>query len=297
MAEENEKKDSSAVGRINSLAGKGRNLQRAYGAYKKARVAWVAGEGLGALAGAVPVAVAVILLIVVIIIFSGAAPSPTVGGEPTNLSPVPSEIPGSSPLTCSTGNYSDCLSSQFNVTVTGTTDQATLKLIYDALSIPMAYPLFSQRFKAARVAISINSAQTGFNGGWLVTNNAGDITIYQKYFEASDRTKKEYLIHETGHSIGNTNDQLQQNFYESVYKAGLDSECYLQGVIKTYALGLINSNTRLPNEAFAEALADSVLCNNTGICQKNSPSGFDIPNFPSTCRSTYEWIKGNVLGG
>ncbi len=218
-------------------------------------------------------------------------------GEGGDLSSPPPSESGTTTPTCSQGNYSDCLLSQFNVTVIGTTDQTTLRLIYDALSIPMAYPLFSQRFKAARVTISINSAQTGFNGGWLVTNQAGDIAIYQKFFEAADRTKKEYLIHEAGHSVGNTNDQLQQNFYKSVYKAGLDPKCYLQGVIKTYALGLINSNTRLPNEAFAEAVADSVLCNNTGICPKNSPSGFDIPNFPSTCLSTYTWIKNNVLGG
>jgi hypothetical protein len=179
----------------------------------------------------------------------------------------------------------------------GTTDQSILRFIYDTLSIPAAYPLFLQRFKAIGVTITIDSAQTGYNNGWLVTNQAGNITIYQKFFGASDYTKKEYLIHETGHSIGNTNDQLQQNFYKSIYGAGLDLPCYSQGVIKTYALGLINSSTRLPNEAFAEAVADSVLCNNTAVCQKNSPSGFDILNFPSTCLSTYTWIKNYVLGG
>ncbi len=96
MAEENEKKDSSAVGRINSLAGKGRNLQRAYGAYKKARAAWLAGEGLGALAGpAVGVGIGVVILVVVIIMFSGAAPSTVVGGDLSNSpSPTESSTPG-----------------------------------------------------------------------------------------------------------------------------------------------------------------------------------------------------------
>lgn len=94
MAEEKEKKDSSAVGGINSLAGKGQNFKRGYGLYKKARAIMVAGEGIEILAAAAPVAIVILILVVVFITFFGA---PGVKGGDLVNSPSPSPTESSTP--------------------------------------------------------------------------------------------------------------------------------------------------------------------------------------------------------
>jgi len=101
MAEENEKKDSSAVGKINSAVNKGRNLQRAYKIARAGRTTMMAAEGVGFFAnpaGAIILGIGLVLLIVIVILFGGV--SGVKGGDPGSSpspSPTESSTPGPTP--------------------------------------------------------------------------------------------------------------------------------------------------------------------------------------------------------
>ncbi len=294
MDEENEKKDSSAVGRVNSLAGKGRNLQRAYGAYKKARVAWVAGEGLGALAGAGPIAVAVIILVVIVVIFSGAAPNTVVGGDLS--SPPPSDsgatTPPGSPVDAT--NVVARLKSDFNISVVGGTPQQLIS-IYNYLSPYLSHPRAISLIKAVSSKLTIATAGcasgTWCDGAHASTSSSGDVTIYPDFWGDRISTQRQYIIHEYAHAIGNTNNYLQTNLYTQVYKAGLDPSCFKKpGIITTYPF--ISGN--IVHETFAESVADTITCG-SGSCGGWGSGSQIIENFPSTCSNTYGYVSTKVL--
>ncbi len=294
--DDRKRKDSSVVGNINSLADKGRNLQRAYGLYKKARVAMAAGQGISALAsagGPVTVGIAAVLLVVVIILFSGAAPSNTVAGEPTDTATSSGTItPPGGPVDAT--NVVARLKSDFNISVVGGTTQQLIS-IYNYLSPYLSRPRAISLIKTVVSTLTIATAGCA-SGTWCEdahasTNSSGDVTIYPDFWGDRTSTQRQYIIHEYAHVIGNTNNHLQTNLYNQVYKAGLDSSCFKNpGVIKTYPF----TSGDVVHESFAESVADTITCGSESCGGWGSGSQI-IQNFPSTCSNTYNYVSTKVL--
>src|ERR1035437_8264876 len=125
MADENEKKDSSTVGKINNAVSKGRNLKRAYKTAKTARTLMMATEGAEALLSN-PAGWAILAIILVLTItffaFFGGAPIAIGGDLSNNPPPTASSVPG--PTTPPGGrinasNVVARLKSDFNIVVKG----------------------------------------------------------------------------------------------------------------------------------------------------------------------------------
>jgi len=327
MADENEKKDSSTVGKINNAVGKGRDLQRAYGAYKKARLAVAAGEGL---AGAVPVAIAVIVLVVIVVLFGGAAG--VNGGDLSNSSP--------SPYPYSSGGISNLglpptreeFSQLFNIYTCKTalpeyppptsSCQTVLagtpeyEMVYDALSIALK----SQQYKTlltggGKLNVYIRpSLASGGTGG-----AAWDTKTIQYWGYMQDRGKlfnNISIVHETIHMIQQRHPELK---FPLSQLSGNDKSCYYNSgtsnaYINTYANKTNGVGGGPVSESMAEVGAMNVFAGpgitySKGLTCYYPPatpnSQYDRPypncsipitSYPTTCPATYDWVRKNIYG-
>jgi len=209
----------------------------------------------------------------------------------------PTPPPGNTP-TCPGGNYFACLSGQFNVDISGTSDQTKAKIIYDILAIPLKYPKYLSWFRSRSVNMKVLPQAERSDGAWMVTYANSDMDIYQNFFNSARRsTREQYMIHESAHAISwnSTVSTLQSQLYNQVYKRGLDSSCFRNRIgplIKTFPY-IERSYTNFDHEIFAESVADTLVCDDSGTC--GPWGGGTISNFPRTCSNTYNFVKDNIL--
>lgn len=286
MAEENEKKDSSAVGKINNAISKGRDIRRAYKIARTGRTMAMAAEGAGALlsnpAGIAIIAIVLVSVVTLFALFGGAPVA--VGGDLTN-SPSPSEESASPSATVNPGNIA-----QYVKISGGTLSQQTL--VYKVFSIVFSYPKYKSLITAGggTLTIVLLSDASGQCHGF--TPSGTTIKIWNfSICEGYPFGNSEYLlVHESGHAISSKNSRVWQDFVANAWKS--DPGCYENGFLKTYALRTTVAN----KESFAEAIADYIACGSAGVCNYGGPpSGKPISNFIPSCPNTSNWVKNIIF--
>lgn len=309
MAEdERQKRGSSVVDRANNLYGKTRNLQSAYNAYKKIRLAMAAGEGLSALAGAVPVAVGVIILVVFIIIISGAAPSTVSGGDLGN-NPSPSSSSSSGPTTSGSPVPISEMAKYFKIS--GAT-AAQQQIIYSMFSLPFKSSKYVALLTGSgQINIQLNPPDPSRPGVLTGGANYDNNTIRAwGFFEAKapPEFKQHWLIHESIHLIQRRNGMLGFDL-NSLQQDG--AACYDNLWLKTYAFRSSGSgrgvSCKYPSppidyraqshESMAEAAANNAMCAPGTPCDFNDYACSTPIVYPIACKNTYYKIRDIIFGG
>lgn len=210
-------------------------------------------------------------------------------------------VKGASTAICGGQKYFSCLKDQFDITTKGTGDNNIGQSFFWSLALPFSYPQYLNYFKQSGITITVSN-QHDYHGAWARTDPEGkNIILYQAFFkDASTRYQRYVLIHEAAHTVGNSNDYLQQNLYKQVHDAGLDKNCFYKGVLKTYPTNLLAISSNLKrsqiHETFAEAVADTIICGNNDVCPSNGGGGQNIKNFPTACPHIFSYINKYVLG-
>lgn len=292
MADDNEKKDSSVVGKVNGAASKVKNLQRAYKIARAGRTATMATEGATAAAATsefwVPaVIIGLIFLVIVVILFGGV--SGVKGGEPvTSPSPTISPTPGPSSPSGAPVNASNVVSrlkSDFNMIVNDANSDHLIT-IYNILALAgrsSAYETLLRR--AGPTQIYFDSKPCGGGVNWT-----GNITLHSFFSGCNQLVIKQYvLIHETGHVIAGYSGRLWASFYNLAYYPS-DPSCYAYHgsdgyYLKTYPYSAVSGGGGGRAESFAEALSLYVI-----------PRGV-LSNYKGQCPVGYNWEKNNIFGG
>jgi hypothetical protein len=304
MADENEKKDSSAVGKLNSAYKTYKNTKRIYNAIKAARAGTTAVQGVTAAASTaevwIPVAIFFLFLVVVVIIFSGAAPGPVVGGNQSSPPPVStSEIAKyiQFPYKINNADYSK------GGTLPGEmlTD-AQKNIIYNMFAPAFAYPKYKQLLTSKGPVYLYffkppSTSSGGVSGGGNYNNT--DMVFYG-FFESgeSNLMKQHILIHESTHIIQRRNGLLGFNLSSLWLQDG--SACYDAGWLKTYAyrssgVCAYPGKGTQADEAQAEAVANSLLCTPGQSCDFTKAACSRAINFQSACSATNNWVLQNIL--
>lgn len=311
MAEEKEKKDSSAVGKINNAIGKGRDIRRAYKIAKTGRTMAMAAEGAGALLSN-PAGWAILAIILVLTItffaFFGGAPI-AIGGDLSN-SPSPTDSSSPGPTTPPGGpvdasNVIAKLKSDFNIVVQGDSNLQHLITIYNIISTAATSPLYKQLLTCGGNTLTITIAAGD------VPSLTGANTITLRNFFSSGKSfasQSNLLIHESGHVIRNRNCNRVSQAYPYSALISQDTACYDFGFLRSYALRPGNHSCNGPynpvatwsisenGESFAESIADYVTYKtytNSGYLCSTSLTNV----YKSLCPNTYNWIKNNIFSG
>jgi hypothetical protein len=336
MADENERKDSSAIGKINSAYGKIKNVKRIYNAAKAARTGIMAAQGAAAAVSnpeiSVPIIVGTIVLLVIVIIISGAAPNATVA---ENASPSPSGSYSPGPITSGQPVAPGDVAKFINIGV----KQNACEYSNNCQSIGQAVSATQQAIVDDMFATAFSSSQyvklltlggtkpvnvyffpkTASMGTGVVSGgggyNSNDIVAWG-FWEALGSSPKgsftynrlaHWLTHESIHIIQQRNSTLG---FSLGNPAALDSACYSNGWIDTYAYRTSGSGRDVSCvypyssadsyrivEDEAEAAANNVFCGPGVSCDFNVYACSTAVNYPSDCKNTYDWIRTNIFGG
>jgi hypothetical protein len=224
--------------------------------------------------------------------------------KPTCCVPT-SQACGATP-TCPTGNYLNCIQSQFGVTMGGSYTASDLNKIFNGWAIGFQYPTFLAWFKSVHPSVTVSSlpecpTSLWCSGAWATVESGARMTLYQNFLNSAPAYQHYVLVHEAGHMAAQAN-QSANNAQYTLYSNGLskNSNCYnSSGVLLTFPLDLIPSEQRTYDrkvaESWADSIADTVFCPINTSCPSNGGGGAPISNFPETCSYIYNYVK-SVLG-
>jgi hypothetical protein len=203
--------------------------------------------------------------------------------------------------------------------VTLTPDQKNF--IYDAFAKPLgsaAYKQLLSNSDGTPDPISLYfypSSDSGASVGGGANYGGGSTMRYWGIFEFKDKDPNKthqamlehILIHESGHIIDRRHGQNVLGMPVKSFNSGDGSNCYDTAnpydgfdFMKSYAFrGTAGENGGPQAEDFAEAIANNVFCAPGQDCFYSGYilNSTNIPNYPTTCFNTYNWIKQNVFGG
>jgi len=300
--------------------------------------AGTAAAGVGGLAAAAPIAIGLVLgLVVFAMIFGGAAGTVAGGDLTNNPTPSSSTLPGGSPGPTTSGQpvapgdvakfinigvkqnaceYGNNCQSK-GQTLTASQQAVVDEMFTTAFSSPQYVKLLTLGgTKPVNVYFFPKTASMGtgvLSGG--AGYNSNDIVAWG-FWEALGSSPKgsftynriaHWLIHESIHTIQKRNSTFGFSLNNP---AALDSACYDNGWIKTYAYrssgfgrGVSCTYPYSPTDSYrivedeAEAAANNVFCGPGASCDFSVYACSSAVNYPSDCVNTYKWIRTNIFGG
>lgn len=245
---------------------------------------------------------------------SGASCSASLTGE-TQVCCVPPPPPdtGTAP-TCDTNNPVKSLKDNFNIAVTGTSNNTLLSKICFAFAYASKSSGYLSKLIATGNTLYINAVSD--TKCWAFTPDQNHITLHNGGCASLSQTSITYLlIHESGHVIADRNPRLYQNYPHSSL-AQSDTTCWQYSsttctgslragyFLKSYPLryyctgwGGCVTQINARSESFAESVVDYLTSTSywktgmAGLCART------ISSFSSTCSNTFSWLKNNVYGG
>jgi len=318
MAEENEKKDSSAVGKANSAYRSYKNAKRAYNTVKAARTGMMAAEGISAAATSevwVPVVIIGLIIVVIIIILFGGV-SGVKGGDLSN-SPPPTggNNSGSTVQPMPVDEVAKYFT--FDTNVSSGNKSMLFSIIAPAFGSKQFVKLLTADGTSRKISLSFFSqAGNKINGGANYDNNT---MKFWGFFDANlNSTYKAHIfIHELGHLLDRRNGRISDGNtsyggarYSQTSLVNNDPSCYDNycrqcktsggaSYIKTYAYRDVCkvAGGGAIHESFAESLANYVFCKPGSSCDYNDIYCSEAVTFNGTCNSTNKWFRDNIFGG
>lgn len=202
-------------------------------------------------------------------------------------------------LSCDSGNYKQCLSDQFNITVQGAYRDSDLRDTYRGFRQISPYKTYLSLLRRLNYVITYSSAAKESRGAWGI-NNGNRMTLYRCVFDCSSqgiRYTYYFMIHEGAHGISSLIDQKQY----ALYHLGINNNrnCYGNiGIIKTYppslAIKMGLTFDRKVRESWAESVSNTIQCRSGGNCPANGSDGVSINNWPSNCSSIFDFVNKNI---
>ncbi len=210
--------------------------------------------------------------------------------------PTPTVEPGPGPTKCET-NPTDCLNKEFNMIVKSGTEENISDLFQILSELAKSTTYKNLLYTSGPTDVKFSSGTTNCSAhviGYTTQNTLLEFWNFDASKCSSRSTRKDRILHESGHVIKNGKGRLFQLYVSQAYWPK-DYNCYYKDArfqdpwfIKSYktsfAASIGNFSITGSNESMADSMADYL----------NPPSS--LGNFKSQCPRGYNWVKANIFG-